>query len=351
MTETPINPLVVSALIFGGTLALSYGGTHWYLRWALRHQVLDQPNSRSSHRVPTPRGGGVGIVLAVLLNLFLWAWHRDFSDPVVIAFGLGALLLAAVSWLDDLRGLSALLRLAVQIGTALGVVLALGASPGMAGWPMVTGWLTASFLTVWIVTHVNFYNFMDGIDGLAACQSAVAGLAWMIAGWWLGEVMIAGLGCALLAATLAFLFFNWPPARIFMGDVGAAFLGFFSGTLPLLSPVPRLADTLVFAALVSAPFLVDASMTIVKRLINRENLLQAHRSHQYQRLVATGWSHRRVTLIYAGWALASGASGLCWLADIYGKYLLAGTVLILPEVSLAILIQIRSNRTSRNIDQ
>lgn len=350
MSTLPSDPLVLSGLTVVGSLVVTYATTGWYLRWALRHQVLDRPNERSSHHTPTPRGGGVGIVLAMLINLGLWLWDDHTLRPMIAALVIGMLVLAMVSWLDDLRGLPAIGRLTVQTGTAAGVVLAWGAASGSIVLSTVAGSALTLFLVAWIVTHVNFYNFMDGIDGIAAGQAAIVGLAWMIVGRWQDSHLLTALGGGLAAACLAFLCFNWPPARIFMGDVGSASLGFLTGTLPLFTPVLPLADALIFSTLVSAPFLIDASVTLVQRLLRRENLLQAHRSHQYQRLVASGWSHRTVTALYLGWAIACAAAALWWLAAMPNRELLALGTLIVPEVSLAILTNIRCKRMIRNSD-
>jgi UDP-N-acetylmuramyl pentapeptide phosphotransferase/UDP-N-acetylglucosamine-1-phosphate transferase len=133
-----------------------------------------------------------------------------------------------------------------------------------------------------------------------------------------------------------------------MGDVGSASLGFLAGSMPLLRPTPTLADAMIFGGLVSAPFLIDALVTLTQRALQKENLMQAHRSHQYQRLVSSGWSHRRVTLIYAAWALLCATCGLCWLANVPGKKILVIMVLVLPELSLAMLANILCKRSAGN---
>lgn len=344
MPAFPSNPVVLSGIIFCGSLVVAYTTTGWYLRWALRHQVLDQPNERSSHHIPTPRGGGVGIVFAMLLNLGFWVWDGHVLNQTLAALGLGTVALATISWIDDLIGLPALTRLAVQTGTAAVVVFAWGTASDSTLPMTATGAVLAFFLIAWIVTHLNFYNFMDGIDGIAATQAAFVGLAWMIAGWWRDSHILTFLGCGLSASCLAFLCFNWPPARIFMGDVGSASLGFLAGTMPLLANDMALVDSLVFAGLVSGPFLMDATLTLILRASRRENLLNAHRTHQYQRLVASGLSHQSVTFLYSAWAVVCAACGLCWLANVPMKNILVISALIVPEAVLAILTIIRCER-------
>jgi UDP-N-acetylmuramyl pentapeptide phosphotransferase/UDP-N-acetylglucosamine-1-phosphate transferase len=311
--------------------------TWLYLCWALRHQVLDQPNHRSSHTRPIPRGGGVGIVLPIIVCLFLWGRHP--GSPLLV-IGLGVLVLAGVSWLDDLRGLPALLRLAVHVGVAAGVVAALGVNVPLPGPLADSHWLSAGIMTAWIVIHINYYNFMDGIDGLAASQTMLLGLAWMLTSRWHNNASVTVVGCLLLAANLGFLIFNWPPAKIFMGDVGSASLGFFASILPMLSTSPSGNNAFVFAGIVSWPFIFDATATLARRLFRGDNLLKAHRLHHYQLLVSAGWSHRTVTLLYTGWSLACVAVGLYWLSDRPHSAVVVSLVLILPAVSLAIFTPI-----------
>lgn len=342
MTDLIAHNLKAFGGLIGFTLAAAVLLTWLYLRWALWHQVLDQPNHRSSHTRPIPRGGGVGIVLPIIVCLFLWS--RDPGSPLLV-IGLGALVLAGVSWLDDLRGLPTLLRLVVHVGVAAGVVAALGANVPLPRAMEDTRWLAAVIMTAWIVIHINYYNFMDGIDGLAASETLLVGLAWMLTSWCHSSASVFLLSGLLVAANLGFLLFNWPPAKIFMGDVGSASLGFFAGIMPLLSTSPSGTGAFVFAGIVSWPFIFDATATLTRRLFRRENLLQAHRSHYYQQLVAAGWSHRTVTLVYAGWTLVCAAGGIYWLDNRPHRLALVALVLILPAVYLAILTPIRCNRS------
>lgn len=332
-----------------GVFAVSWATTQAYLRWARRHQILDHPNDRSSHRIPTPRGGGVGIVAAVALTALGLGWLGGSAAVLpVVAVALGTVV-AAVSWLDDLREVRALVRLGVHIVSA-------GAFATV--WHFVTpvplasagsdGWLTILLLMLWIAAHINFYNFMDGIDGIAASQAAVVGCGWACAGYVTASPGLSLFGAGVAVACLAFLCFNWSPARIFMGDVGSAFLGFIVGAIPLFAGPLPLQDAIVFGALASGPFLCDASVTLVQRALRRENLLKAHRTHQYQILVRAGWTHQRVTLIYCGWAILTVLAGIAWLTRASGKEYLALAALIIPEVSLAILANSRRKEMDRN---
>jgi UDP-N-acetylmuramyl pentapeptide phosphotransferase/UDP-N-acetylglucosamine-1-phosphate transferase len=270
--------------------ALSWVLTRAALGYLRRRAILDHPNERSSHTVPTPRGGGWGIVLTLLPAAALAAVALDDLrglGPVL----LGATLLAGVSWADDRRGLGPGGRLLAQ---AAAVAAGLAALPpdglvlqGLVGW-----WpdrVLAALAWVWFV---NLYNFMDGIDGLAGTETATIGL---------GVALVAGLaglgplpvwaGLAAAGAALGFLAWNWQPARIFMGDVGSVPLGYALGWLLLgLAAAGHWAAAL----LLPAYFLADATITLCRRLLRGEKVWRPHREHFYQRAVRAGRSHAEV---------------------------------------------------------
>jgi UDP-N-acetylmuramyl pentapeptide phosphotransferase/UDP-N-acetylglucosamine-1-phosphate transferase len=302
---------------------LSTGGLILCLAWLTlfplqrcldRWQAIDIPNERSSHSRPTTRGGGVIIVVLTLGSLLalslLWP---ALSLGAALIYALGAALIAAVSWLDDLRSLSSRVRFGVH---SVGALIALA---GFGYWSRVTlpligelplGWLGLPLTFFWIVGLTNAYNFMDGIDGIAGSQAVVGGLAWAAIGAAIGQPLVAALGTLVAASSLGFLGHNWSPARIFMGDVGSAFLGYSFALLPLIAAAPRDAgyatQTPLAGLLVVWPFVFDTALTIVRRWRNGENIFAAHRSHLYQRLIIAGYSHRAVTLLYTAMA-ASGA--------------------------------------------
>ncbi len=222
---------MLEALGFGmSALVLSYLGVVGLRRWAERRQMLDIPNERSSHTRPTPRGGGLAIVLVVLVGwLVALRLYPDAPVQAGLIYAVGAGLIAAVSWLDDLRSLSNRVRFAAHM---LGAVLAIWA---FGYWTDITvpligslhlGLLGLPITFLWIVGLTNAYNFMDGIDGIAGGQAVVAGSGWAVVGWLTDQPLLGIMGVLLAAASLGFLGQNWPPARIFMGDVGSAFLGF-----------------------------------------------------------------------------------------------------------------------------
>ena len=184
------------------------------------------------------------------------------------------------------------------------------------------GWLGVPLAFFWVVGLTNAYNFMDGIDGLAGSQAVIAGVGWAGLGWLRGEPLVSLLGLLVAGSSLGFLLHNWPPARIFMGDVGSAFLGFTFAALSVLAAQqnPRLA---VAGILLLWPFIFDTIGTFLRRLRRRENVFAAHRSHLYQRLVIAGYSHRTVTLLYSGLALVGLVLALVWVLALPGADWLA----------------------------
>lgn len=259
-----------------------------------RRQILDRPNTRSSHVIPVPRGGGIALLTVVLL---LWAMAA-FIEPTVWAFGQpllfaasGAVLLAAVSWVDDLRGLGPLPRLLVQAG---GVTLGLAALPGeqhvfQGLLPFWLDRLGAGLAWIWFV---NLYNFMDGIDGIAASETVCIGIG--IAAIGLTGAINPELGLlalVLAAAALGFLRWNWQPAKIFLGDVGSVPVGYLTGWLLLL-----IATQGAWSAALLLPlyFLADATFTLMRRFLRGDRVWRPHREHLYQQAVRRGLPHARV---------------------------------------------------------
>ena len=298
----PFDVLVAFAL-FASALLLSAALVAFIRRWAVAKAILDHPTERSSHAVPTARGGGMAMVLitvagGALLEVLThqWPW-RDFA-----AFAAAALAVAVVSWIDDLRHLNPVLRIGVQVIAALAIVLSFGPPPSL---PLQA--LAAPVTLLWIVGLTNAYNFMDGIDGIAGGQAVVAGLAWGWFGLATGQPLIAGLGLLIAGSSAGFLLHNWQPARIFMGDVGSAFLGFTFASLAVIGSRSA-RDLFIAGVLVVWPFVADAAFTFLRRARRRERLMDAHKSHIYQRLNQAGLSHAAVATIYIALA-AAGAAG------------------------------------------
>ncbi|OOG56904.1 glycosyltransferase family 4 protein [Rhodanobacter sp. C03] len=296
---TTIGWLLASLLI---TLLLVRGA----IGYAHRRGMLDQPGQRRSHRLPTPRGGGIGIVVTMLICLpgAWWSLSAEWP-PSVIAALLGALLLVALAgWWDDHRSLPVLPRLAMQLLAVFGFSVVLLAT-GLSLW-----WLPLLLAAgVW---SINLHNFMDGIDGLLAQQAIFVGcgLAWLA---WAAAQPLLAMAAGMLAATaLGFWCYNRPPARIFMGDVGSGSIGLlifaFSAMLWWFE------HALLWPALIlSSAFVVDASLTLLTRMWRGRRWYTAHREHLYQWLVRRGGTHAGADTAYLAWNLLVVAP-LTWLA-------------------------------------
>lgn len=260
--------------------------------------LVATPNARSSHTVPTPSGGGVGIVAGGAVGSLLVLWNAPWPGALLLA---AALLIAAIGFVDDRQPLPAAARLGAQlllVGASAVLALPGGGLATQIGLPLPPVLVTALAVLA-AVYWINLFNFMDGIDGLAASQAIfmlLAGALLAVLGsenaatspifWWLPT---------LAAACIGFLLLNWPPARIFMGDAGSTFLGFMIAVLALTTVSLgwlSLWQWLVLAAL----FAVDATVTLGRRLLLRERVFEAHRRHAYQRLARRWHSHRPVTL-------------------------------------------------------
>jgi Fuc2NAc and GlcNAc transferase len=303
------EPLAAALIVGTGAFLASAGAAGLVRRYALARSLLDFPNERSSHSVPTPRGGGLAIVVVVLLGVLLLALDGRLDSRVALALGGGGGLVAAVGWLDDRRGVPAAIRLAVQAAAAVWAVVWLRGMPQLTiGTGSVHlgpgGALLAGLAVVWAT---NLYNFMDGIDGLAAAEAVTVGSAGalLLAG---REPSLAIIAILTAAAAAGFLLWNWPPARLFMGDVGSGFLGFLFGALAVASENAHALPALVWLVLLG-PFFVDATVTLIRRMVRGERWLSAHRSHAYQRAVQAGWSHGRVTGVVVWLSVALGVLG------------------------------------------
>lgn len=268
--------------------------------YAVRTDLLDVPSDRSSHRHPVPRGGGAGVVVAILVVL---AWQLGGAGAMSMRLGtaLAAVaLVALVGWVDDHRSLGAASRLAVHVVAGVAVAWAVPGAPGPFG---TAGAIAVAWWIAWAVSMVNVTNFMDGIDGLIGSQMAIFGLhLWIIAP---GESAGGVTGSVLLGASLGFLAWNWAPARIFLGDAGSGSLGLVACLGGALA-VQAGAAPVEIAFLPLFPIFLDASATLARRVRHGEPMWQAHREHLYQRLANGGWGHARTAAAY-GFAALLGA--------------------------------------------
>lgn len=294
---------MTTALIFMPpflAFSVAYGMTRWMLASGVARVALDNPSHRSLHEVPVPRTGGLAILAGVIGGWFL----LPFAN--FLPFLVPAVFLLIISFIDDLLGLPVTWRLAAHFIAAAGFFW-------IALFPLESYWEAGLVIicTVWLI---NLYNFMDGADGLAAGMTLFGFGAYGLAAWLAGDQNFALLNFSLAFAAVAFLRFNFFPAKVFMGDAGAIPLGFFAAAIGLTG-WQRDYWPLWFPFLIFSPFIVDATATLIRRAGRRERVWQAHREHYYQRLVQMGYGHRNTALLEYGLMAAINASALWGVAQ------------------------------------
>lgn len=330
---------VTKASVYGGVFMLSVSLTFSLALFGHQFNLVDQPNSRSSHTIPKPRGGGLAFVTAFFVGLFFW-WRLGFIGVRwVWPFLLGGFPVALIGFVDDMRSLSARIRLFFHFMAAFcsyayltqGFTTEVDISflPGHGA-----GFWEIGFAVLYSAWMINLYNFMDGIDGLAATQAVVvsllsAGLCFWQSNWSLFSLYL------LLATTVSgFLLFNWAPAKIFMGDCGAYFLGFTFACLALMSKIYS-GQSLMAHMILLGVFISDATYTLLLRALQRKRLYQAHKDHGFQHFVSKGRSHAQVALIFNG-ITVFWLGPMAILSVLYVDW--ASTILILSYIPLLILM-------------
>ncbi len=312
MNATPGTTAILYVMPPLAAFALAWIAQRVLLKTPLAQRTLDFPNHRSLHEQPIPRTGGLAIALGIatgwtLLPMAPWA-------PLVVA----ALALAAVSLIDDVRGLSAEVRLTAHFAICAGFLVAAG---------LAWGWVLLLLLP--LVWGVNLYNFMDGLDGLAGGMTVTGFGAYALLAALHGSAPVALLSLCVAAAALGFLPFNFAPARVFLGDAGSIPLGFLAGAIGITGWQQGLWP-LWLPVMVFSPFIADATITLVRRMARGVRLAEAHREHYYQRLAQVGLGHRNTTLLeYALMLLAGAAAIVGAMGD--------ATTAIIMAVALAVL--------------
>lgn len=291
-----MNAVVILLALGAGVASVVLTGA--VRRLALGAGLLDRPNERSSHTVPTPRGGGLAIVIATLAGLVVAGLAGEVPGALVLALSAPGLAVAAIGFADDRRPVPARLRFGVHVAAVGAALVAIGGLPPFdIGGLRVAGQAGGVVALVCCVWFLNLFNFMDGIDGIAGAEAAFVSFACA------GLLAVAGAGAAftvpwllLGAASLGFLAWNWAPAKIFMGDAGSGFTGFAIALL-LVHAMRAPAFSLWTALILTAPFVSDATLTLLRRGLRGERWYSAHRSHAYQWLARRWRSHARVTLL------------------------------------------------------
>ena len=291
--------LLTSFLI---TLLLARGA----IGYAYRRGMLDHPGQRRSHRLPTPRGGGIGIVVAMLICLpgTLRSLPAEWPSSVIGGLLVALLVVALAGWWDDHRALPVWPRLGAQV-LAAGVFSITLLMTGLSWW-----WLP--LLLIGGIWSVNLHNFMDGIDGLLAQQAIFVGGGLALLAWAAAQPALALAAASLATAALGFWYYNRPPARIFMGDVGSGSVGLLIFAFSAM--LWRQNQALLWPAMIlSSAFVADASLTLLTRIWRGRRWYTAHREHLYQWLVRLGGTHAQADAIYLGWNLLIAAPS-AWLA-------------------------------------
>lgn len=336
-------------VLFGIVLTvIALLGTEFMRRYG---RIIDRPNQRSSHVRPLPRSGGVSIVITFLLGMVFIITQGDItliSKQYMWGFVISAMLIAGISLIDDIYNKSAQFKLLTHI-VAVGIVLGSGividhlALPALGYISLGVWGYIISF--VWILGLTNAVNFMDGIDGLVAGCAVIASLFFMIISFYQGSSFVYVTCYTLLAGALGFLFLNFHPAKIFLGDVGSAFIGFTFATLAIIAARYDASHTsFLVMPLLMFNIIFDTVFTLIRRAFKGENLLQAHRDHLYQLLVRCEFNHREVSLIHYCMVFLQGL-GAMWMVMIPGSQRVFIFIpFLLMQIAYAVFVMRRANK-------
>jgi Fuc2NAc and GlcNAc transferase len=289
-------------LAFAASLSflLSVLLTIYYRGVAVRHKILDVPNERSSHKQPIPRGAGITFFISFNFVLALLIHQDILTMKYTFPVFLGGPVILLLGYWDDLSSIPATVRLTVHLMVSFFVFTLISSGFSQAveisflpNWPL----LTTAFCILFIAWFINLYNFMDGCDGLATSVGMVgAGLISLLS-YLSGHVDLATIYLILAYSLAGFLVFNWHPAKVFMGDAGAYYLGYVFGALALVSKM-YYDSSLYIHLIILGLFVVDATWTLFRRALRGERVFNAHRQHAFQKLIKKGWGHARVTSLY-----------------------------------------------------
>ena len=297
------------------------------ITWAMRKHggILDHPNSRSSHSHAVPKSGGISIVVTFMIGMLFILLVEDpglIGKDYIVGFVIAAILIAMISLVDDIWEKSARFKLATHL-VAVGVVLYCNVEIDTLTLPWVgrvdfksLGYLMTA---IWILGLTNACNFMDGIDGLVGSTALIAAMFFMAISYYQGSEFVYITGYTIVAGCAGFLIYNAPPAKIFMGDVGSAFLGFVFASLAVIAArYDESRTSFLVMPMLLFHFIFDTLFTFCRRLLRGENTMQAHRTHLYQLLVRSGYTHLEVTLLLSCMAFLQGL-GAIWMVNIPGN--------------------------------
>lgn len=314
-----MNVTLFSVLI---SFFTTYIFTRWMLRSGLARLAVDAPNERSLHVIPIPRTGGLGIIAGVATG-----WWMISEGWMLYIFILSALL-ATISFLDDMKGLHVGYRLAIHL-----ILAALFTA--RLYWPPHINFYIAALTVLAIAWMTNLFNFMDGSDGLAGGMAVLGFGFYGLSSLMAGDVRFAFFNLTISSAAFAFLLYNFYPARIFMGDTGSTFLGFLSGAMGLIG-WQRGIWSLWTPVIIFSPFIVDATVTLFKRLLRGAKIWQAHREHYYQRLIQMGYGHRKTALLEYFFMIFFGILG-CFLPKDVAKWIIILLVIFIYTILILLI--------------
>ena len=342
----PLEQIVILSAFAAFLFALS-ATVSWLIS---RHGVLDEPNHRSSHERPTPSGGGLAIVATAAAGfavIWLAGFRTGLSGMHLAGFALAAAGMAAVGYVDDLKLLRTFaVKLAAQVAAAVlltlsGIVVTQVWVPGAGA--VDIGWLGYPLTVLWIVALTNIFNFMDGLDGLAGGTAVIVAVFLGAVTFVEGSSFVHVFCYVIAAGAAGFLVFNFPPARLFMGDVGSQFLGFsFAALAVIAAEVDSSRTSLLVVPLLFFNFLFDTGFTLCRRALRGANVTSAHREHLYQLANRLGWSHVRVTLFHYAVAAVQGIGAVAMAELAPDRRILVFVPFVVFEIAYAAVIMRRA---------
>lgn len=310
-----------------------------------RFYFIDNPNERSLHTNPTPRSGGLAIIFGSVIALLFGLWDTQNFPDGMMWIGIASLIIAVLSYFDDRFGLPALYRFIGHVTAALLVVTHVAyldsfTLPGKAF--VLPGIVALPINVIFLIWMTNLYNFMDGMDGFAGGMTFFGFSTFALFAYFSHASELFTVCIIIVMSSLSFLKFNFPPAKIFMGDTGSTTLGFIAGSFILLfnrqTIMPAWIGIMVFS-----PFIVDATLTLLQRAVKLEKIWHAHRTHYYQRLVRLGWGHKKTVLIeYFLMLLSSVLAIIALKTSLFAQWVI---IIVLTMVYVAFFISITRMET------
>lgn len=278
-------------------MVISIISTAFIRKYSINNNLYDIPNERSSHRVPKPKGGGIPIVGLLIFTIVTLFFYNMINAEITLSMLIGLILVAVAGLIDDYKNLSVSIRVIIYLISALLSLYFIGGleSAFIGEYSYYFGGAGYCIGVLFLVWLTNLYNFMDGIDGFAGVQTICVSIFCCFMFFMSSQYSLLIIMLCLASSTFGFLYWNWEPAKIFMGDVGSCSIGFFFGLLSIYTQNEEILSIGVWLILL-APFIGDATFTLLMRILSNEEWYRAHNSHAYQKLYRLGLSHHRLSL-------------------------------------------------------